>query len=289
MRTARPGLIAAGVACLFFSYVLRARALAGHAGAARADAVLASPSARRSSALPRRFVLPARAGEVVRPWLLARARRAAGTAAVFATIVIERMLDLVTVLALLGSIPAGLRSRPVDDGSGDVRRGARRSAAGGGGGGGRDGGDVRLRRAIRPASASWSPGAQAGCRPGRAAIVAGLPQAFGDGLAVGAQAARSWPWRSRGRCRCGCRSPPRSGWCRWRSAWSCRWPGRCWSSALLVVGVAVPTPGAVGGFHEAYRHRRHVVLRRRQRPCGRRRDRAARGRLRADAGRRGLA
>ena len=32
--------------------------------------------------------------------------------------------------------------------------------------------------------------------------------------------------------------------------------------ALLVIGVAVPTPGAVGSFHEAYRIRRDDVLRR---------------------------
>jgi uncharacterized membrane protein YbhN (UPF0104 family) len=31
------------------------------------------------------------------------------------------------------------------------------------------------------------------------------------------------------------------------------WSGAVLVMALLVVGVAVPTPGAVGGFHEAYR------------------------------------
>ncbi len=57
-------------------------------------------------------------------------------------------------------------------------------------------------------------------------------------------------------------------------------------TALLVVGVAVPTPGAVGGYHEAYRLAVTTVLRHRQRPRRRRRDRAPRGRLRPDARRR---
>ena len=51
--------------------------------------------------------------------------------------------------------------------------------------------------------------------------------------------------------------------------------------ALLVIGVAVPTPGGVGSYHEAYRIRRDDVLRRAQRPGGRRRHRRARHLLRA--------
>ena len=46
------------------------------------------------------FVLPARAGEVIRPYLLAKEEKLPTTAA-FATIIVERILDLVTVLALL--------------------------------------------------------------------------------------------------------------------------------------------------------------------------------------------
>src|SRR5688572_23678101 len=45
------------------------------------------------------FLLPARAGEVIRPYLLARREGLPGTAA-FATIILERLLDLVTVLLL---------------------------------------------------------------------------------------------------------------------------------------------------------------------------------------------
>src|SRR6185503_19313902 len=55
-------------------------------------------------------ILPARAGEVIRPYFLARqARHAAGDGArmsatgAFATIILERLLDVVTVLVLLAS------------------------------------------------------------------------------------------------------------------------------------------------------------------------------------------
>jgi uncharacterized protein (TIRG00374 family) len=47
------------------------------------------------------MVLPARAGEVLRPYLLAREEGLPATAA-FATIIVERMIDLVAVLILLG-------------------------------------------------------------------------------------------------------------------------------------------------------------------------------------------
>src|SRR3954447_4422295 len=46
-------------------------------------------------------VLPARAGEVIRPYFLAREERISATGA-FATIILERVLDTITVLVLLG-------------------------------------------------------------------------------------------------------------------------------------------------------------------------------------------
>jgi len=62
------------------------------------------------------FLLPARAGEVLRPYLLARRERLPPTAA-FATIIVERLLDLVTVLLLFGVFvmrvdPASLSGDP---------------------------------------------------------------------------------------------------------------------------------------------------------------------------------
>ena len=47
-------------------------------------------------------VLPARAGEVIRPYLLARREGLSATAA-FATIIVERILDLVAVLLLMAA------------------------------------------------------------------------------------------------------------------------------------------------------------------------------------------
>src|SRR5262245_60122073 len=48
-------------------------------------------------------LLPARAGEVLRPFLLARHERLSATAA-FATIILERLLDLATVLLLFAGL-----------------------------------------------------------------------------------------------------------------------------------------------------------------------------------------
>src|SRR5215831_6317174 len=62
------------------------------------------------------FLLPARPGEVLRPYLLAR-REGLPPTACFATIILERLLDLVTVLLLFGVFvllidPASLSGDP---------------------------------------------------------------------------------------------------------------------------------------------------------------------------------
>src|SRR5262245_20155000 len=62
------------------------------------------------------FLLPARPGEVLRPYLLAKREGLPPTAA-FATIILERLLDLVTVLLLFGAFvllvnPASLSADP---------------------------------------------------------------------------------------------------------------------------------------------------------------------------------
>ena len=62
------------------------------------------------------FLLPARAGEVLRPYLLAK-REGLPPTACFATIILERLLDLVTVLLLFGVFvvlvdPASLSGDP---------------------------------------------------------------------------------------------------------------------------------------------------------------------------------
>src|SRR6266480_6374361 len=98
---ARPGWLALSLATMFVNLAIRAfrwqylleplgRATFGNAFRATAVGFAASS------------VLPARAGEVIRPYFLARHERMSATGA-FATIILERLLDIVTVLMLLAS------------------------------------------------------------------------------------------------------------------------------------------------------------------------------------------
>jgi uncharacterized protein (TIRG00374 family) len=195
-------------------------------------------------------VLPARAGEVIRPYLLARQEGLKATAT-FATILVERILDLVAVLLLLLAFllffDPGVESR-----------------------------DSRVFGAIRFGSLIMAPIALATlavmfCMAGHperlhgwllkaeavlpariASALARLARTFAEGFAA-------------------VRSPQRliaaTGWSivLWMSI-----AGGIWAVAVafgismpftggwlmlapLVVGVAVPTPGGVGGFHEAFR------------------------------------
>ncbi len=195
-------------------------------------------------------VLPARAGEVIRPFLLAR-REGLSATATFATIIVERILDLVAVLLLLAAFllwfDPGVEAR-----------------------------DSGLFSAIRYGALLMTPVAigtlavmffMAGhperlhawilkaerVLPSRvAAMIAKLAQTFAEGFAV-------------------VRSPLRVlaalGWSLvlWFSIAAGIWgvavgfginmpfTGGLLMLAPLVVGVAVPTPGGVGGFHEAFR------------------------------------
>jgi uncharacterized membrane protein YbhN (UPF0104 family) len=249
VRAANPALVGAGIVCLFASYALRAlRWQVMLLPLGRTHFVPAFTTTIIGFAAS--FVLPARAGEFIRPWLLAR-REGLDPAAVFATVVLERMLDLVAVLLLLGLFfmlfdPGVSRIDPAMYGA--VRAGGLAAAAAAIGGMG-----VLMAFASRPdllarvvaALTSWLP-----VRLGGA--VRRLASAFADGLAV-------------------VRDPRPLA---WSMAWSMvlwlviaaqiwvvsvgasvalPWSGAVLVLALLVVGVAVPTPGAVGGFHEAYR------------------------------------
>ena len=196
------------------------------------------------------MVLPARAGEVLRPYLLAKREGLPATAA-FATIVVERILDLTAVLILLGIYLAGFGE--------DAARAA-----------------PPLYRAIAIGASVMGAASlviivmmfvMAG-HPERlhalvlrierivperiARVIAGFARTFADGLAI-------------------VRRPRRLvlalGWSLvlWvliaAYAWivarsfgiSFPFPGSFLLSAMLVVGVAVPTPGGVGGVHEAFR------------------------------------
>ncbi len=196
------------------------------------------------------MVLPARAGEVLRPYLLAKREGLPATAA-FATIVVERILDLAAVLILLAfylvafgnvaarAAPALYRAIAI---GGTVMGAAalviiammfvmaghpeRLHAL-----------VLRIERVV----------------PARfARLVAGFARTFADGLAV-------------------VRRPRRLvlalGWSLvlWIMIAAYAWlvalgfgivfpfAGSFLLSAMLVVGVAVPTPGGVGGVHEAFR------------------------------------
>ena len=203
-------------------------------------------------------VLPARAGEVIRPYFLARqagdrpdgSERMSATGA-FATIILERLLDTLTVLVLLASFVFvfGKDLAVVNPTGFAIVKWAGASAA------------VvstsvlavlfvlagqpeRLGRAMRRLERTL-PSAFAG-------LVARIAEKFVRGLAA-------------------IRSPSRV---LIALAWSFPlWLSIClgiWSVAvafrfavpftgsflllsLLVLGVAVPTPGAIGGFHEAFR------------------------------------
>jgi len=195
-------------------------------------------------------VLPARAGELIRPYFLARQDHMSATGA-FATIILERLLDVVTVLVLLASYVFFF---------------------------GRDQGGANpvVFKAVKWAGATAAAGAFAAlvvlfvvagdpARLGRtfarleqvvpstfAGLIAQIAEKFATGLGVIRRPGRllvalvwSFPlWLS-------------IGLGIWAVAMAFRFAvpftGSFLLMALLVIGVAVPTPGAIGGFHEAFR------------------------------------
>lgn len=195
-------------------------------------------------------VLPARAGEVLRPYLLARREGLSATAA-FATIVVERVLDVAAVLVLLAAYLVAF----------DPGMGAR---------------DSTLFAAIRLGGLVMAPAALAALVV--MYVLAGHPEWVQAGLrragqllparvvSVVAQAIRM---SSEGFAVL--RRPERLlasfGWslALWVIICAETWVvarafhiempfvGAWLMLALLVVGVSVPTPGGVGGFHEAFR------------------------------------
>ncbi len=195
-------------------------------------------------------VLPARVGEVIRPYLLAR-REGLSATATFATILVERVLDLVAVLLLLASYLLWF-----DPGM-EARDSAVFSAI-------RVGGFVMAPVALgalalmffmagHPESLhAWLLKAERILPARLARIIAKLARMFAEGFAVVRRperlvAAMAWSlvlWVVIGAgiwtvaFGFGIGMPITGGWL---------------MLAPLVVGVAVPTPGGVGGFHEAFR------------------------------------
>ena len=195
-------------------------------------------------------LLPARAGEVLRPYLLAR-REQLPPSACFATIILERLLDLVTVLLLFGVFvllvdPASLAGDPALYSR--VKTGGLLAAAGSIAGLGvffaLAGHPERLGRlALR---------VERVLPPKLARAVARFVETFAQGLAVMRQPGRlvvalvlSLPlWLS----------IAAGIWVTSRAFhMTFGFLGSFLVMTLLVVGVAVPTPGQVGGFHAMYR------------------------------------
>jgi uncharacterized protein (TIRG00374 family) len=193
-------------------------------------------------------VLPARAGEVIRPYLLARQEGLSATAT-FATIIVERLLDAVTCVALLASFVvffdpgmAGADSRLywlVEVGG--ITVGVLAVALLG----------VMFVAARDPAAAGRWAYKLEHVFPGRLTHkMAEVLLKFAEGLAVvrtprrfAAALALSLPlWLA-------------IGWGIWAitRAFGIDMPytGSFLLIALLVVGVSVPTPGGVGGFEAA--------------------------------------
>lgn len=195
-------------------------------------------------------LLPARAGEVIRPYFLARHERLSATGA-FATIILERLLDLATVLVLLASF-VFVFGRDWSNANPSVAAGVKWAGATAGGLALASlavlfilaGDPARLGRAVRRIEQSV-PSALA-------ALVSRIAEKFATGLGALRRPGRllvamawSFPlWLS---IALGI----------WAVTMAFDLPipftGSFLLMALLVIGVSVPTPGSVGGFHEAFR------------------------------------
>jgi uncharacterized protein (TIRG00374 family) len=246
---ARPGLVAFSIVATGFAYLFRALRwqflLQPIGGVSLRNAFRTTVIGFAASAL-----LPARAGELLRPWLLARKEGLSATA-VFATIILERVLDTVMVLLLFGfyltlTDPGVTR--------GDALAFSRLKLGG------------LLAAAVsvialvlmfflagHPGTLARLEAAFARILPARLAALADrFTRTFAEGLAIVRQPRRlgvsvllSLPlWLSIA-----------AGIWLVSRAFHVDLPftGSFLIMALLVVGVAVPTPGAVGGFHYFYR------------------------------------
>ena len=196
------------------------------------------------------FLLPARPGEVLRPYLLAKREGLPATAA-FATIILERLLDLVTVLLLFGAFvllvdPATLSADPKLYAS--VKTGGLIAAGGAVGGMA-----IFFVLAGHPERlGTWALQLERVLPARLARVVAQFVEGFAQGLAVMRRPAHllgslalSFPlWMAIA-----------AGIFLTSHAFHMTFSylGSFLVMTLLVVGVAMPTPGQVGGFHEMYK------------------------------------
>lgn len=248
MRRARPGLLVAAVLVTGLTYALRALrwqyvlsplGKTHYANAFRATVIGFAAT----------FLLPARAGEVIRPLLLAR-REGLPATATFATIILERLMDMVTVLALfavfvLTADPATMSAQPAH--LARVQAGGLLAAAAAA---------IALTAAFVAAGhperlGRWALRVERVLPARLARMVAKFVESFTQGLGVMRQPRRllvslalSVPlWLSIA-----------AGIWLTSLAFHITLPfvGSFLVMTILVVGVAMPTPGAVGGFHAAY-------------------------------------
>jgi uncharacterized protein (TIRG00374 family) len=249
VRAARPDYLALALVLTSGTFIVRAERwqyLLGPLGRTRFSTVFRATVIGFAASA----VLPARAGEVIRPYLLARREGLSATAA-FATIVVERILDLVAVLLLMAAFliwfDPGLESR---DSAVFLAI--------------RFGGLVMAPVAVGTLAVmfvmaghperlhAWVLKAEAILPARIAALIARFARTFAEGFAVVRSpgrlvAAIAWSivlWIAIA-----------SGIWAVSVAFGIAMPftGAWLMLAPLVVGVAVPTPGGVGGFHEAYR------------------------------------
>jgi glycosyltransferase 2 family protein len=249
VRAARADLIALSVALTAVTFIIRAERwqyLLGPLGPTRFWTVFRTTVIGFAASA----VLPARAGEVIRPYLLARREGLSATAA-FATILVERVLDLAAVLLLLAAFLLWF------DPGVEARDSAVFSAI-------RFGGLMMAPVALGALGLmffmaghperleGWLLKAERVLPARLATLIARLARTFAEGFAVVRRperlvAAMAWSmvlwitiaagiWAVAEAF--GIAMPFTGGWL---------------MLAPLVVGVAVPTPGSVGGFHEAFR------------------------------------
>ena len=194
-------------------------------------------------------LIPGRVGEVLRPYLLAR-RESLNATSAFATIILERVLDLATVLILFAFFVFGTASSVI---SGDPAQLALVKFGGGVAAASAVGGLVLLfALAGHPERLGRAALRIERVLPGRLArVLAAFVETFAQGLAVMRDPARlatalvlSFPmWMSIA-----------AGIWLTSQAFHITFPytGSFLVMTVLVVGVAAPTPGGVGGFHAAY-------------------------------------
>jgi uncharacterized protein (TIRG00374 family) len=249
IRGAQPGWLLLSLASMVVNLAIRSLRwrflLEPLGGASFGNAFRATAVGFAASSL-----LPARAGEVIRPYFLSRHERLTATGG-FATIIVERLLDLVTVLTLLASFVLFF-GRALTSANPTAFRWVTLSGATAGAAA-LAGLVILFVLAGHPARLGRAAARLERVLPARIAVlIARVVERFAGGLAVIRRPSRlvvalawSFPlWL-----------------CIAFGLWAVAmafslgvpFTGSFLLIALLAIGVAVPTPGAVGGFHEAFR------------------------------------